>query len=327
MGLEAGGGRLMAILRGSAAKRSAWSRWLGNCSTGRKANPTFYGKTIGGWPDVAVDALLALETALKATGYQATSRWAYNFRKITGSSLPCSCSDARGCSLHAYPIAIDIDPAQNPYTSTAFSWSRTKFTSAQIKAVEAIRNTKGEQVWEWGGRWSSVRDYMHFELQVDPASVAINWSTVQGHSGGGGGGTTPIGDDDMYGLDVGVMGAPVVRGPKVAALQVYLTRVGFDTKGVDGIAGDNTRRALNSWKSAMAITPALSAGEGKIGEWEYGAMLSYSQPSDGGSGTDQVARDAAAKAQSSANAAKSTADAANALAKKNEGRLNNLRNI
>ena len=131
----------------------------------------------------------------------------------------------------------------------------------------------------------------------------------------------------MYGLDIGLMGAPVVRGPKVAALQVYLTRVGFDTKGVDGIAGDNTRRALNSWKSAMAITPALSAGEGKIGEWEYGAMLSYSQPSDGGSGTDRVARDAAAKAQSSANAAKSTADAANALAKKNEGRLNKLRNI
>lgn len=314
----------MAVLKGSAAKRSAWARWLGNCSTGRKANPTFYGKTIGGWPDVAVDALRALETTLKAMGYQATSRWAYNFRKITGSSLPCGCSDARGCSLHAYPIAIDIDSHLNPYTTRPFSWKDTAFTPAQIAAVEAIRNTKGEQVWEWGGRWSTVRDYMHFELQVDPGSVAINWSTVQGHSGGGGGGK---GDDDMYGLDIGVMGAPVVRGPKVAALQVYLTRVGFDTGGVDGIAGDNTRRALNSWKSAMAITAALSAGEGKIGEWEYGAMLSYSQPSIGGSGTDQVARDAAAKAQSSANAAKSTADAANALAKKNEGRLNKLRNI
>lgn len=316
----------MAILSTTQRRRDAWAAagYVGKCRGGVWANPTFYGKTIGGVPVILVDAYQALELTLMFHGYVAQSRWAYNFRKITGGSRPCTCSDYSGCSLHGFGIAIDIDPADNPYSSAAFSWSRTKFTPTQIAAVEAIRNTKGEQVWQWGGRWSTVRDYMHFEVQVDPGSVAIDWSTVQGHSGGGGGG---IGDDDMYGLDIGVMGAPVVRGPKVAALQVYLTRVGFDTKGVDGIAGDNTRRALNSWKSAMAITPALSAGEGKIGEWEYGAMLSYSQPSSGGSGTDQVARDAAARAQSSANAAKSTADAANALAKKNEGRLNKLRNI
>jgi hypothetical protein len=272
----------MAVLSTTQRRRDAWAAagFLGRCRSGAWADPTFYGKKIGGVPAPLVDAYRALELALMATGYVAESRWAYNFRQITGGSKPCTCSSYGGCSPHAFGIAIDIDPAQNPYTSAAFSWSKTKFTPAQIEAVEAIRNTKGEQVWQWGGRWSSVRDYMHFEVQVDPGSVSIDWSTVAGASGGGGG--LPEGDTDMYGLNIGRLGQPVVKGPRVAALQVYLTRVGFDTKGVDGVAGDNTRRALSAWKSAMAITADLSAGEGVIGEWEYGAMLAFAPGAAGG---------------------------------------------
>lgn len=316
----------MAILSTTQAKRDAWAKagYVGKCRNGVWANPTFFGKTIGGVPAPLVDAYAALESALRATGYSPTSRWAYNFRKITGGSLPCTCADYRGCSPHSFGIAIDIDPSLNPYTSAPFSWSKTNFTATQIAAVEAIKNTKGEQIWSWGGRWKSVRDYMHFEVQTDPASCKVDWSTVKG----GQAPPSPIGDDDdMFGLNIGVMGAPVVKGPKVKALQVYLSRVGFDTKGVDGIAGDNTRRALNSWKTAMGITAALSAGEGIIGEWEYGAMLAFSQSSTGGGTVDQAARDAAAKAQATANTAKTTADSANNLAKANQARLNNLKNI
>src|SRR5690606_38484702 len=190
----------MAVLSTTQRRRDAWAAagFLGRCRSGTWADPTFYGKKIGGVPAPLVDAYRALELALMATGYIALSRWAYNFRQITGGSKPCTCSSYGGCSPHAFGIAIDIDPAQNPYTSAAFSWSKTKFTSAQIKAVEAIRNTKGEQVWQWGGRWSSVRDYMHFEVQVDPGSVSIDWSTVAGADGGGG---LPGGDTDMYGLN------------------------------------------------------------------------------------------------------------------------------
>jgi hypothetical protein len=270
----------VAVLATTQAKRDAWTAagYLGRCGNGTWANPTFYGKTIGGVPTRLVDAYSALETVLKATNYDAQSRWAYNFRKITGGSLPCDCGDNRGCSPHAFGISIDIDPAQNPYTTAPFSWNATKFTPTQIAAVEAIKNTKGEQMWAWGGRWRSVRDYMHFDVQVDPGSVTVDWTTVLGY----GGGAPPIGDDDdMYGLDIGRSGAPVVRGPKVMALQVYLTRVGFDTMGVDGAAGDNTRRALSQWKAAMSIDASISGGEGKIGEWEYGAMLAFSQASSG----------------------------------------------
>jgi hypothetical protein len=326
MGLD-GSERLMATLTTTAARLNAWAAagFIGNCRSGKYADIKFFGKGVGGVPTPAVDAYRALEQVLKATGYTPKSAWAFNFRKITGGSKPCTCANFSGCSVHGTGAAIDIDPSLNPYTTKAFSWNDTKFTPAQIAAIEAIRNTKGEQIWEWGGRWKSKRDYMHFEIRVDPASLQVNWSTVKG-----GGGPTPTptpGDDDMFGLNIGKVGDPVVRGPRVMALQVYLSRVGFDTKGVDGIAGDNTRRALNSWKAAMGITPALSAGEGVIGEWEYGAMLAFSQQPSGGSGVDQTARDAAFKAQAAASAAKVTADTANALANQNKARIDKLRSI
>lgn len=126
---------------------------------------------------VTVNAWDAFNAALVATGYDAQSVGTYNCRVITGGTK---------LSLHAYGIAIDIDPFAlgNGYYSglSVFSWSKTEFTSEQVKAVEAIRTKNGKKVFRWGGWWTSSRDYMHWEVDVAPADLAtgIDWTTVPG---------------------------------------------------------------------------------------------------------------------------------------------------
>ena len=167
----------MALLTTTRQKRDAWIEWLDRCGSGKFVNQLFFGKTIGGVPDVWAEAFVALEQALVVGGYMPRSAWSYNFRGIGGAS--CTCSNFGNCSLHGQGIAIDIDPRLNPFIrTTAFRWSDTAFTEEQIAFIEGIRNTKGEQLWFWGGRWNSIKDYMHFEAHVDPESTEVDWSTV-----------------------------------------------------------------------------------------------------------------------------------------------------
>lgn len=148
--------------------RSLWAAWMCREGSGRFASPTFFGKGIGGVPAPAVDAFRALEAALRATGYEAQSRWAYNCRMIASSNKP---------SLHSAGVAVDIDPKQNPYTTgDPFSG---KLTREQVAAVLAIKNSKGRSVWSWGGNWRKP-DRMHFQLDQGPEGVDVDWTTVPG---------------------------------------------------------------------------------------------------------------------------------------------------
>lgn len=264
----------MAVLTGTRAKRDAWIEWLDHClrSDGAWANPLFFGKVVGGVPVPWVDALRALEMAFQAGGYFPRSAWSYNFRGISGAV--CTCSVYGKCSLHGSGIAIDIDPRLNPYISTSrFSWSATAFTPEQIALVEGIRNTKGEQVWFWGGRWRTIKDYMHFEANVDPGSADIDWSTVPG-------GGAQNGEEMLYGLDIGKVGeSSKPDAPAHRVLQAFLVSQGFDLgawgphgDGVDGRPGDDTRKALHDWKISVGITSETSGGESVIGDYEMAAI-------------------------------------------------------
>ncbi len=148
--------------------RKMWADWLCAKGPGKYANPIFFAKKIGGVPAVAEDAFRALEQALKSSGYQPKSAWAYNCRNIGGT---------KSYSLHSYGIAIDIDPSVNPYSSgDPYSG---KFKSEHVEAVLAIKNAEGRRVWSWGGNWKK-RDRMHFQLDQDPTGVDVDWSTVPG---------------------------------------------------------------------------------------------------------------------------------------------------
>ena len=67
---------------------------------------------------------------------EADNTSAFNCRNATGSSH---------WSNHAYGLAIDIDPIENPYVTGG----------ALVAAFRSIG-------WGWGGYWSGDRDYQHF---------------------------------------------------------------------------------------------------------------------------------------------------------------------
>ena len=89
---------------------------------------------------------------------------AYNCRQITGGS---------GYSLHAYGIAVDVNWQSNPYSSRLI----TDMPAGAIREIEAL-NVNGQAVLRWGGRYSGMRDSMHFEVIVPP-SVAIRFQAPQ----------------------------------------------------------------------------------------------------------------------------------------------------
>jgi len=73
-------------------------------------------------------------------------------------------------SQHAYGRAIDINPVQNPYV-----WSggvspgngapyvdRTDRRRGMIFHGDSVWWAFRARGWEWGGDWTSVKDYQHF---------------------------------------------------------------------------------------------------------------------------------------------------------------------
>lgn len=73
-------------------------------------------------------------------------------------------------SAHAYGLAIDLDPFQNPYEkgdvvlpelASAYldrSWVRPGMVLADSLVVREFARIG----WSWGGAWSTLKDYQHF---------------------------------------------------------------------------------------------------------------------------------------------------------------------
>jgi len=73
-------------------------------------------------------------------------------------------------SAHAYGLAIDVNPFQNPYTSgqrvlpelaTAYL-DRGRHLPGMITADGPVAAAFRSVGWTWGGGWSSPTDLMHF---------------------------------------------------------------------------------------------------------------------------------------------------------------------
>jgi hypothetical protein len=148
---------------------------------------------------VAVEAFGALAGALTRTGYQAHSTWVYNCRDIAQAAP----GQPHRTSLHAYGLAVDIDPAWNPHRhnvsgpvifsdqpsqagrqqDVAAGIAGTAFTPSQVAAVEAIRTVDGLRVFGWGGRWRSSHDAMHFEIRLTPAELRRGLGPPPGSAG------------------------------------------------------------------------------------------------------------------------------------------------
>ncbi len=134
----------------------------------------------------AADAFRHLAEIALRHGYQIrpADTDSYNCRTITGGRLK---------SLHAYGIALDINWQTNPYRDhpgtrpPRFSLKPTQaeraaevlaghadtdMTPAMITEIEAVTTRDGLRVFKWGGHFGTLKDAMHFELDVGPEELA-----------------------------------------------------------------------------------------------------------------------------------------------------------
>ena len=82
---------------------------------------------------------------------------------------PCSGGSSTGhWSMHAYGLAVDLNPIENPYTGCGRTRERRS-----IPYLDRSRRRKGMVMpavvaafrsigWGWGGNWTGTKDYMHF---------------------------------------------------------------------------------------------------------------------------------------------------------------------
>jgi hypothetical protein len=112
-----------------------------------------------------VDAWSAAERALLATVYGKAS--------IVGSYACRDVRDGAGRSLHAFRLALDIDPGPNRRqgNGATMDWSKCRIIREQVRAVEAIRTRSGAQVFRSGVVFKNP-DPMHFQIMCRKARVA-----------------------------------------------------------------------------------------------------------------------------------------------------------
>ena len=86
---------------------------------------------------------------------------AFNCRRIPGTMV---------WSEHAYGLAVDINPFQNPEVAggavdppAAAAWAnRPRRSPAVIRHGDAVWRAFISVGWLWGGDWASPKDYQHF---------------------------------------------------------------------------------------------------------------------------------------------------------------------
>jgi hypothetical protein len=97
-------------------------------------------------------------------------------RRPTSPSAAFNCRPATGSTVwseHAYGLAIDINPLQNPYVRSDGSTlrhiarpyrDRSLHRKGMIHDGDVVVRSFAAIGWEWGGHWHTLKDYMHFSL-------------------------------------------------------------------------------------------------------------------------------------------------------------------
>nr|GID90073.1 hypothetical protein Ade03nite_89970 [Actinoplanes derwentensis] len=91
---------------------------------------------------------------------------AFNCRPKTGSTS--------GFSVHSYGKAIDINTLENPYVKGTVVQPPAGKTFTNRANVRPGMIKHGDRVWRafttrgftWGGDWTSLKDYQHFEAPI-----------------------------------------------------------------------------------------------------------------------------------------------------------------
>ena len=230
----------------STQVRAWWAEY--RCNPDKMVPFRLFNRNVGRVPTLAIPAFQALERALLGTGYRPESAWVYNCRPIAGST---------SWSLHSYGIAIDIDPALNPYTTgDPFAGG---FKPNHIAAVEAIKTTTGEQVWTWGGRWTRP-DRMHFQLNVKPDYRLPDPQPIEG-------------DEDMETLIEGDTGWGVNRLQTALNGWIELHSGDKTPLEVDGEFGPATTERVTQFQNGSKLPARYPRGD--VGGITWGWLMEY----------------------------------------------------
>lgn len=251
--------------RSTSTLRDAWTDW--ECREARMTTVDFGPDRIRVVPSTA-DAWTALARVMANHDYgiRTADTDSYNCRAITGGS---------GLSLHAYGIGLDVNWETNPFRKTEdrrkvrFSLKRTQerraedvrageadtdMTAAMLHDVRAIKNVDGRTVFAWGGDWETIKDTMHFQIDLTPDEMerGIDWDTVP---------AAPEAPVDAFGRrgDVGV---------GVEYYQRKLERLSPRSPGpIDGVYGEKTAASVAAFQESRE--PAVEEGtDGEIiGAW------------------------------------------------------------
>lgn len=245
--------------------REHWDDW--KCADGRMVTADFGPDRIRVAPATA-EAWQALARVMTHHDYRirTADTDSYNCRAITGGSGP---------SLHSFGIALDVNWKTNPFLSTPdgrevrFSRRRsqdaraedvmkgeadTDMTAAMIRDVRAIATVEGHPVFTWGGDWNSIKDAMHFQIDLTPDEMeaGLDWSTVAGE--------VVVPETHPLFPRRGHV------GPVVEYLQRRLARLSPEHPGpADGHFGPKTAASVAAFQASR--TPAVDEGEGYFGPW------------------------------------------------------------
>jgi len=95
-------------------------------------------------------------------------RYDYKFRESAGGTYNCrKIAGTNSWSLHAYGIALDLNPSVNCYGCTT-----NDYPPGFIDDILAIE-TNGKRAFTFGGFWSN-KDQMHWQVNVAPGDIEEN---------------------------------------------------------------------------------------------------------------------------------------------------------
>lgn len=147
---------MSAPLSASRMRREYSASW---CDTSRMVGVRFHG-----WPTPlpverrTADAWRAFSAVMEQHDYR--------FRESAGGTYNCRpIAGTNDWSLHAYGLAIDLNPSDNPHGTDT-----TDQPAGFRRDVKKIRTNSGRRVFAWGGDWDQP-DTMHWQIGATPAEL------------------------------------------------------------------------------------------------------------------------------------------------------------
>lgn len=185
------------------------------------------------------DLLVQRRTADAWAAFSAVMQvYDYRFRESAGGTYNCRrIGGTTRYSLHAYGLALDLNPLKNPFSLPL----RTDQPVAFRRDLEKIITRSGRQVFQWGGRWNKP-DAMHWQigaLRSELATGIIAPVAVEPAGGSGSSGVLQRGDS----------------GERVQDIQEVLLHLGYELPqfGADGDYGDETEAAVMAFQTDVRM--------------------------------------------------------------------------